>query len=369
MGPRRDRASAVYLDRAVYLDHNATGPMSGAVASVVAEVAAHTWGNPASPHAAGRAAAAVVDRARRQVAGWLQRDVRELVFTSGATEANALALQGLRTPDRPLVLTSAVEHPSALAHADHTIPVDGRGVVDLDALDALLATHGTRTAVVSVMAANNETGVLQPLEAVAERCRAHGIPLHSDATQIFGRMRAPLPAELVTLSGHKGGGPKGVGVLATDRTLAPVLRGGPQNRGMRAGTLAVPLIAGLGAAAEGAGTLDPGPRDALEQACRDLGGRVLGAGAPRLPNTLAVRFAVPGDLLVMALDLAGVQVSTGSACASGAPGRSHVMAAMGVEGVPVRISLGRPPVDVPAVVEVLRQCVHQVEAACGSSQP
>jgi cysteine desulfurase len=343
--------------------------MSGPVASVVAEVAARTWANPASPHAAGRAAAAIVDRARGQVAGWLGRDPREVVFTSGATEANALALGGLRTPERPLVLASAVEHPSVRAHADLEIPVDARGVVDLEALDALLEEHAPRLALVSVMAANNETGVLQPLEAVARRCRAHRVPLHSDATQVFGRMRMPLPAELVTLSAHKGGGPKGVGALATDRSLAPLLRGGPQNRGMRAGTLAVPLVAGMGAAAERAATLDSAPRDTLESTCMDLGARVLGAGAPRLPNTLAVRFGVPGDLLVMALDLAGVQASTGSACASGAPGRSHVMAAMGEAGVPVRFSFGDTQVDVAAVAEVLRRCVNQVEAACGSSQP
>ena len=353
----------------VYLDHNATGPMSLPVAERVAEVAAGVWANPDSPHRAGRAAAAVVDRAREQVASWLERDPREVVFTSGATEANALALGGLRTPARPLVLASAVEHPSVREHADLEIPVDSDGVVDVDALEELLSHEGARVALVSVMAANNETGVLQPLQAVADCCRRHDVPLHTDATQIFGRTRVDLPADLITVSGHKGGGPKGVGVLFTDRTLEPWMRGGPQNRGMRAGTLAVPLIAGLGEAAARAGVLSAGPRDALEAACVDLGGRVLGGGAARLPNTLAVRFGVPGDLLVMALDLEGVAASTGSACASGAPGRSHVMVAMGVPGVPVRFSFGQAAVDVPAVAEVLRGCLQQVEAACGSSQP
>ena len=356
------------LGAPVYLDHNATGPMRERVAAVVAEVAAGTWGNPASPHAAGRAAAATVDRARGQLASWLGRDTREVVFTSGATEANALVLGGLRTPARPRVLCSAVEHPSVLAHADDTIPVDAQGLVDLAALDALLRDHAGRLALVSVMAANNETGVLQPLHEIAERCRAHGVPLHTDATQVFGRIPPDLPAQLVTLSAHKGGGPKGVGAVITDRTLTPLLRGGPQNRGMRAGTLAVPLIAGFGEAAATAPELRSADRDTLEGACRALGARVLGAGAPRLPNTLAVRFGAPGDLLVMALDLAGIQVSTGSACASGAPGRSHVMAAMAERGVPVRFSFGAEPVDAPAVAEVLRQCVQQVEAACGSSQ-
>jgi cysteine desulfurase len=343
--------------------------MRAPVASVVAAMRTEAWGNPASPHRAGRAAAAVVDRARSQLAVWLGRDPREIVFTSGATEGNALVLLGLRTAARPLVICSAVEHPSVLAHADETIPVDAHGRLELAALDAMLLTHGERAAVVSVMAANNETGVLQPLHEISARCRAHGVPLHTDATQIFGRVAPDLPAELVTLSAHKGGGPKGVGVVATDRSLSPVLRGGPQNRGMRAGTLAVALIAGFGEAAATAPTLGSEDRDDLEAACRALGGRVLGAGASRLPNTLAVRFGVPGDLLVMALDLAGVMASTGSACASGAPGRSHVMAAMGESGVPVRFSLGAASVDVPAVAEVLRQCVHQVETACGSSQP
>lgn len=343
--------------------------MRAPVAAVVGETASQVWGNPASPHGAGRAAAAVVDRARGRVAAWLQRDPRELVFTSGATEGNALVLTGLRTPGRPLVICSAVEHPSVLAHADQTIPVDSRGLVDLTVLDALLSTEGTRTAVVSVMAANNETGVMQPLREISSICAAHGVPLHTDATQVFGRVVPHLPADLITLSAHKGGGPKGVGAVVTDRSLGPLLLGGPQNRGMRAGTLAVPLIAGFGEAAATASALGAGDRDALEAACVALGGRVLGAGALRLPNTLAVRFGAPGDLLVMALDIAGVQASTGSACASGAPGRSHVMTAMGEAGVPVRFSFGAEPVDVPAVVEVLRLCVHQVEGACGSSQP
>ena len=356
------------LDPPVYLDHNATGPMRAPVAAVVADAAAHTWGNPASPHRSGRAAAALVDRATRQLAAWLDRDPREVVFTSGATEANALVLRGLRSAGRPMVLASAVEHPSVLAHADETIPVDRDGVVDLPALAALLEARGAQVAVVSVMAANNETGVLQPLEQVAGLCRAHGIPLHSDATQVFGRTAPALPASVVTVSVHKGGGPKGVGAVFTDRVLQPLLRGGPQNRGMRAGTVPVPLVAGLGAAAATVGPLPSADRDALERVCLALGGRVLGGGAERLPNTLAVRFGVPGDLLVMALDLAGVEASTGSACASGAPGRSHVMAAMGEPGVPVRFSFGESPVDVAAVAEVLRQCVLQVEAACGSSQ-
>ncbi|MEC8425762.1 MAG: aminotransferase class V-fold PLP-dependent enzyme, partial [Myxococcota bacterium] len=150
------------LDPPVYLDHNATGPMSGPVAALVAELSGRVWANPASPHRAGRAAAALVDRARAQVAGWVGRDAREVVFTSGATEANSLALTGLRTTERPWVITSAVEHPSVREHAQMEIPVDGEGRVDVAALEAMLAEHGPSVAVVSVMAANNETGVIQP---------------------------------------------------------------------------------------------------------------------------------------------------------------------------------------------------------------
>jgi cysteine desulfurase len=305
----------------------------------------------------------LVDRARAQVAALVGRDPREVLFTSGATEANAWALSGLRTAERPLVLTSAVEHPSALAWADHTVPVDRHGVVDLDALDELLARHGDRTAVLSVMAANNETGVLQPVAEVAARAQRAGVLFHSDATQIPGRLPVDVPADLVTLSGHKLGGPKGVGVLVARVLLQPLLRGGPQERGLRAGTHNVAGISGMGAAAEVCGIMDAAPRDRLQAACERLGGRVLGKGPPRLPNTLSVVFSHPGDLVVMALDLAGVSASTGSACSSGSAAPSHVLSAMGEQGTPVRLSLS-PGQDTAPIIPILDQVIASMEAAC-----
>ncbi len=352
-----------------YLDWNATGPMRPEVRLAVGEAEGRYWANPSAPHGAGRAARAAVDRARTQVAAWLDRDPRQLVFTSGATEANALALTGLRTTARPLVAVSAVEHPSVLAHGDWRIPVDAAGRVLVAALDRWLVEAGGRVAVVSVMAANNETGVLQPLDDVARCCAAHRVPLHVDATQCFGRVDAPRHGDLVTVSPHKGGGPKGVGALVVDREIRALLPGGPQERGRRAGTENVPAIVGFAAAAQLAGVLDAGARDGLEAACIAAGGRILGAGAPRLPNTVAALFDAPGDLVVMALDMAGFAVSTGSACASGAPGTSHVVAAMGQDGVPVRFSTGFSTGDVTGAAEAIREVVAQVEAACGSSQP
>lgn len=353
----------------MYLDWNATGPMRPAVRQAVHEAEGRYWANPSSPHGEGRAARAAVDRARDQVAAWLGRDPRQVVFTSGATEANATALRGLRTSARPRVAVSAVEHSSVLAHGDWFIPVDGDGCVDVGALDRWLAAEAAGVAAVSVMAANNETGVLQPLDDVWDCCRGHGVPLHVDATQCFGRVPFPGQGDLVTISAHKGGGPKGVGALVVDRDLAPLLPGGPQERGRRAGTENVPAIVGFGVAATLAGTLDAAGRDALEAACRTAGGRILGAGVPRLPNTVAALFEAPGDLVVMALDIRGFGASTGSACASGAPGTSHVLAAMGLEGVPVRFSTGFATGDVRPAAEAIREVVAQVEGACVSSQP
>jgi len=282
-----------------------------------------------------------VDRARAQVAAWAGRPPKDVTFTSGATEANATVLCGARTSERPLVVTTAVEHPSVLAWADRTIPVDGRGVVELAALAALLDADGPRVAVVSAMAANNETGVLQPVDEIAGLARAAGALMHIDAVQLPGRARCDLScADAITLSAHKIGGPRGVGALISRVEIPPLLRGGPQERGRRAGTLNTPGIAGMGAAFSRAGVMEAGGRDLLEAACVRLGGEVLGAGAPRLPHTLSVLMPHPGDMLVIALDLEGVAVSTGSACSSGAGTASHVVAAMGRTGVPVRFSLG-----------------------------
>ena len=314
--------------------------------------------NTASAHAAGQSASMVVDAARMKVARLLGRHPRQVTFTSGATEANATVLRGLQTPARPLVLSSAVEHPSVLEHATHTVPVDGRGVIDLDVLQQMVSALSNELAVISVMAANNETGVLQPMEDIAQIARGAGIPLHCDATQLIGRLPVALPDCWLTLSAHKFGGPMGVGALVGEGTLAPFLLGGPQERGRRAGTHNVPGIAGMGAAAEAAGQQSTDARDALASCCVALGGEILGASAPRLPNTVSVLFGVPGDLIVMALDLAGVYASNGSACSSGAASESHVVRAMGKSGIPVRFSLG-PETDISPVLPILEEVVEQ----------
>lgn len=353
----------------LYLDHNATCPLLPAARAAMLDATDRLWANPSSPHRAGREAAAAIETARRQVAALVGKDPRQVVFTSGATEANALALTGMRTDERPLVWTSAVEHPSALAWADATIPVDRHGVIDLDALAEALARDGERVAVLSVMAANNETGVLQPVAQAAALARAAGVVLHCDATQLPGRLPAAVPADLITLSAHKLGGPRGVGALIGAPSPRPLLRGGPQERSRRAGTSNTPGILGFGAAAAHAAArsaFDPGPRDQLEATARRLGARILGEGAPRLPNTLSALFPQPGELVVAALDLEGVAVSTGSACASGASEPSHVLRAMGQEGVPVRFSLG-PDTKVDVVVEILELVLRRMEGSCASS--
>jgi len=344
----------------LYLDANATRPMEPGAAEALCRALSELPGNPHSPHQLGRKAAAAVEDARERVAALVGRPARQVRFTSGATEANAWALQGLRRaavergggPAR--VLCSAVEHPSVLCQADERLPVDARGVIELDAVEQALDRPGV--AVLSVMAANNETGVLQPLPELARLCRERGIPFHCDASQLPGRLDcADLPADLLTLSAHKLGGPKGCGALIGARLPPPLLCGGPQERGDRAGTVAVPLVHSFGVATTLCRPLEDELQRQLEAAAKELGATVLGEGAPRLPNTSALLFDQPGDLIVMALDLEGVCASTGAACASGAAEESHVLRAMGLRGLPVRLSWQRetPVLEVLPVLEAV----------------
>lgn len=333
----------------LYLDANATEPLRP-VARAAALAAMELAGNPSSVHAAGRAARRVLEAAR---AGLIARfGAADLVFTAGGTEANALAVQGLAAGRR--VLVGATEHPAVLAAAPAAaiLPVRADGQVDLDALAAALAGS---PALVCLMAANNETGVLHPLAEAAALCRAAGALLHVDAVQAAGRAAmtlAGLGADSLAISGHKLGAPKGAGALLLRRGLspAPLILGGGQERGRRGGTEPLPAIAGLAAAAEA----EPEARlaalrDAIEAACRAEGARVAGAGAPRLANTSCL--ILPGasaETQVIALDLAGVQVSAGAACSSGKVARSHVLAAMGLgeaAGCAIRVSL---PWNAPA---------------------
>lgn len=344
------------MPRPVYLDYNATAPVRPQVAEAMAAALA-TPGNPSSAHRFGRLARRVVDEARERVAALVGADPGNVVFTSGGTEANALAVGGVR---RRRVLVSAVEHESVLkAAADAVlIPVDRHGVVDLDALDRLL--DGGGDALVSVMLANNETGVVQPLAEVATLARRRGALVHCDAVQAAGKLpldMAARHADLLTLSAHKLGGPQGVGALVLGEAVvevAPSLRGGGQERGRRAGTENVPGIAGFGVAAKLAMDDDPRAmaargawRDRLERQALAVAPRatVFGAERARLPNTTCLSLpGMPGDVQVMALDLAGVAVSAGSACSSGKVAPSRVLRAMGATAeeaaTAIRISLG-----------------------------
>jgi cysteine desulfurase len=339
-----------------YLDWNATAPLRPEAAAAMS-AALSRRGNPSSVHCWGRSARRMVEAARVPVAALLGIAPEGIVFVSGGTEANHLAVLG---SGRERVLVSAVEHASVLdaAAAAEPIPVDDNGVIRLDMLDRLLAAD-PRPALVSVMLANNETGIVQPVAAAAAVARRHGALFHCDAVQAAGKIplsAEPLDADLITLSAHKIGGPTGVGALAVTGglDLMPLLRGGGQERGRRAGTENLPGIAGFAAAAAAAqaGIAAYGPvrslRDALEAeiAAAAPDAVVLGTAVPRLPNTSAI--AMPGvaaETQIIALDLDGVMVSAGAACSSGKVGPSHVLAAMGVAadvaGSTIRVSLAR----------------------------
>jgi cysteine desulfurase len=337
-----------------YLDHNATAPVKPAVRAAVVQ-ALELAGNPSSVHRHGLLARRAVERARQQVAALVGGAAERVVFTSGATEANHLALLGVPGRRR---LASAVEHDSVLALSTPAaqIPVDRDGVVHLAALERLLQTD--RPAMVSVMLANNETGVIQPVAEIAALAHRHGALLHCDAAQGPGRLAIDMRAlgvDLLTLSAHKFGGPQGVGalVLGDGVEVAALQHGGGQEFGRRAGTENVPGIVGFGVAAELAladlACADEiaALRDELERrALRGLpAAMVCGGGAPRLVNTSCL--AMPGlsaETQVIGLDLAGVAVSAGAACSSGKVKPSKVLAAMGVEPslarCAIRVSLG-----------------------------
>ncbi|HEX3499086.1 MAG TPA: cysteine desulfurase family protein [Stellaceae bacterium] len=341
--------------RLSYLDYNATAPVRPAVAAAVAE-ALTLAGNPSSVHRAGRAARRAVEAARAEVAAFVGASESEIVFVSGGSEANHLALRG---SNRPRILVSAIEHDSILAAVPgaEIVPVDPSGTIDLEALAERLAADD-RPALVSVMLANNETGIIQPIVAVADIVHARGALLHCDAVQAAGKLRLDrtrLGADLISLSAHKLGGPPGVGalVVAADATLTPLQAGGGQERGRRAGTENVPGIVGFGRActlaAEGLAAYGrlADLRDHAERQLLALApaARVFGALSPRLANTLCITMpGVPAATQVMALDLAGVMVSAGAACSSGKVRPSHVLRAMGATpdeaASAIRISLG-----------------------------
>ena len=342
-------------DRLSYLDWNANAPVRPEAAAAVAQ-ALTTEGNASSVHHGGRAVRRLVEAARANVAKLVGARPGEVVFTAGGTEANALALRAF--PDRR-ILVSALEHDSVLANAPGAvrIPAMRDGLIDLSALERLLAAD-KHPALVSLMFANNETGAIQPVAEAAQIVHRHGALLHCDAVQGAGRQSLDmrrLGCTLMTLSAHKLGGPMGVGalVIAGGWDIAPLTRGGGQERGRRAGTENVPGIAGFGAAASAAladaaawATVTVLREEAERRLAAIAGDAVIYAAAvPRLPNTLCISMPrVPAATQVMALDLAGVMVSAGAACSSGKVRRSHVLDAMGVPEreaeCAIRISLG-----------------------------
>jgi cysteine desulfurase len=356
------------MSERVYLDWNATAPLRAEAQRAMA-AAWELVGNPSSVHAEGRQARRLVEEARAAIAAAVGASARNVIFTSGGTEANTQALtpglhSGRGAPVQRLAV-SAIEHPSVLwggrfpAATVCRIGVTPSGVIDLDHLESRLGEQGAGPILVSIMAANNETGALQPIEEAAEMVHGCGGLLHVDAVQALGKISfniKMMDADLVTLSAHKIGGPKGVGALVLAdgvSGLEPLLRGGGQERSHRAGTENVAGIAGFGAATTAAiSALETdavrlhGLQDRLERGLRETSQLILfSKEVPRLPNTTL--FTVPGlraETAVIGFDLEGIAVSSGSACSSGKVQPSHVLEAMGfprdlTQGA-VRLSLG-----------------------------
>jgi cysteine desulfurase len=352
------------MNQRSYLDYNATAPLRDEVRDAVI-AALSLEGNPSSVHAEGRAAHAAIEAARVKVARLVGATPEDVIFTSGGTEANALALAAQAGQAWHCYL-SAVEHPSVRSggrfyrETTTTIPVTSDGVVDLDALARELEKHrpGGWRPMVSLMTANNETGSIQPVTEASKIVHEAGGLLHTDAVQAAGRVPlniGAIGADMLSLSAHKIGGPKGVGalVLREGVSVEPLLKGGGQERRRRAGTENVPGIVGFGVAAElAAADLAKAPevaklRDELEAGALAIApdAVVLSSRVPRLPNTTCLAVPRPkAETLVIGLDLAGVAISSGSACSSGKVEASHVLSAMGVapelaQGA-IRVSLG-----------------------------
>ena len=357
-------------DKPVYLDYQATTPLDPTVREAMRPYWGERFGNPHSvDHAYGAEAAHAIRHARAQIAGLINSDDDEIVFTSGATESCNLALRGVASRNangpRNRIVTVATEHPAVLETAQDlgrtgtdtiVLPVDSNGILDLAQLDTVL---DERTLLVSVMAANNEIGVLQSVPEIAARCHAFGALLHTDATQAAGRL--PIDVEewnvdLLSLSAHKMYGPKGVGALfvRSGVTIEPMITGGGQQEGRRSGTLATPLVVGLGQACDLAERNLVAERqsidyltarlyDHLRSACPAM--RLFGDADRRLPGSLSIGFpGVSADHVVRNLR-DRIAISTGSACASTTAGPSRVLLALGIDAetadTALRVSLGR----------------------------
>jgi cysteine desulfurase len=337
----------------LYADNNATTAVDPRVLDAMLPALREIYGNPSSLHAAGEAAGVLVDKARAQVAALVGCPPSWITFTSGGTESDNLALRGRAAhPAGRHIVTTAVEHPAiletcaALANAGFAIDrvgTDANGHVDATAFAPLIRED---TTLVTVMAANNETGVELPIDAIGAICRARGVPFHVDAVQAAGKLSLDManrPIDLLTISGHKLHGPKGVGALAVrpPLKLGGMTTGGGQEKGRRSGTLNVPGIVGLGAAcrlaldamAAGAPAAIAALRDRLQaRFVAEIADIRINGTEPRTCNTLNVSFLhTNGEALLLLLSQAGICVSTGSACSAGSPDPSHVLVAMGLD--------------------------------------
>jgi cysteine desulfurase len=388
-----------------YLDHAATTPIHPRAAEALAAQLA-VPGNASSLHAAGRRARRVVEESRESVAAAFGARPSEVVFTSGGTESDNLAVKGIfwarraADPRRTRVLASAVEHHAVMDSAEWLaategarvmwLPVDASGRVDPATLRQALEDSPVEVALVSVMWANNEVGTVQPVAELAEIAHAYGVPLHTDAVQAVGQLPidfAVSGVDAMTVTGHKFGGPIGAGVLLLGREIecVPVLHGGGQERDVRSGTLDVPAVAALAVAAEVAVKEQPARSERLRAMRDDLVVRVRAAvpeallngessldPSRRLPGNAHFSFAgCEGDALLMLLDARGIECSTGSACSAGVARPSHVLLAMGQDEARARASLRftlghtSEPADVDALVEAIGPVVERARAAAG----
>lgn len=374
----------------VYLDHAATTPIAAEALAALTRELART-GNPSSLHSAGRRARRSVEDARETIAASAGAHPSEVIFTSGGTEADNLAVKGLYwsrrgdDPGRRRILCSAVEHHAVLDAVEWLerhegaevswLPVNSEGVLDLEAFEAELLRDPESVALVTVMWANNEVGTIQPVQRVVELSHRAGVPVHSDAVQAFGSIPVDFKAsglDAMSISGHKIGGPVGVGALILGRAvkLTPVQHGGGQERDVRSGTLDTASIAAFAAAAESAARNLPAEsaritalRDRLISGVSEAVPSAVLRGAPgagRLPGNAHFTFpGCEGDSLLFLLDLAGVESSTGSACTAGVPRPSHVLLAMGLDEETARgaqrFTLGHPSTeaDVDALLAAL----------------
>lgn len=344
----------------IYLDHNATTPLIPQAKGAVLDVL-DVLGNASSIHTHGRTVRTYIETARQSLADFFGVKTSQVVFTSGATESNNMVLKGFQGT----IITSAIEHDSVLEANKSALicAVDDQGRVDLNHLEDLLK-QVTTPVLVSIMAANNETGVVQPLEPIVKLCRQYGAKVHTDAVQAVGKLTLPWSDfDFISLSAHKIGGLQGVGALIINEriSLPPLIRGGGQERYFRSGTENVAGIVSLGSAISDCSnrnwqtveTLRNSLQDRLTAACRDL--TIFSKDAPRLPNTLC--FATPhltSNTQVMHFDLSGISVSAGSACSSGKVKTSHVLHAMGVsspcldQSLRVSLGLGTTQTDIDA---------------------